>query len=152
MLIDQRALSGGLYPFRRSKWALTMLLSAISHYERLLDEHPWMRSGFHWTVVRTGAVPPSIEEIGERLSSSAEAGVEEKVDVASGADLYLPHTVVSVDRQRKGYFLFQSQEGAIDDPAVLRELSERDGPAWSIASILHKHKYTYAADGEIRWT
>ncbi|MBB6344509.1 hypothetical protein FHU36_001018 [Nonomuraea muscovyensis] len=131
---------------------MTMPLQAISHYERLLNEHPWMRDGFHWTVVRTSAAPPSIEEIGERLSSSAEAGVEEEVDVASGADLYLPRTVVSVDRQEGGYFLFQSQDGGIDDPAVLCELSERDGPVWSITSILHKHKYTYVTDGEIRWT
>ncbi|MEU6718967.1 hypothetical protein ABZ897_46525 [Nonomuraea sp. NPDC046802] len=131
---------------------MTMPLQAISHYERLFDEHPWMRDGFHWTVVRTATPPPSIQEIGTSLSSSAEAGVEEEVDVASGADLYLPHTVVSVDRQREGYFLFQYQDGSIDDPALLRELSESDGPVWSVASILYKHKYTYAVDGEIRWT
>ncbi|WP_157549589.1 hypothetical protein [Nonomuraea candida] len=122
----------------------------INHYERLLDEHVWMQTGFHWTVVRTGALPPSIEEIGARLSRSAEAGIEEEVDVASGTDLFIPRSVVSVDRQKEGYFLFQNHDGGVDEPPVLRELSEEGERVWSITSILYKHQLTYAVDGEIR--
>ncbi|MFG6195119.1 hypothetical protein [Nonomuraea sp. JJY05] len=129
-----------------------MSLQVINHYERLLDEHAWMQDGFHWTVARTGTLPPSVEEIGARLSRSAEASIEEEVNVASGADLFIPRSVASVDRQKEGYFLFQSQEGGVDEPSVLRELSEKDERVWSITSILYKHKLTYAIDGEIRLT
>ncbi|WP_327589045.1 hypothetical protein OHA25_20050 [Nonomuraea sp. NBC_00507] len=127
-----------------------MSLQVINHYERLLDEHAWMQDGFHWTVARTGTLPPSIEEIGARLSRSAEAGVEEEVDVAAGADHFIPRSAVSVDRQKEGYFLFQNQDCGVDEPAVLQELSEKDERAWSLTSILYKHKFTYAVDGEIR--
>jgi hypothetical protein len=63
-----------------------------------------------------------------------------------------PRSVASIDRQKEGYFLFQSQEGGVDEPSVLRELSEKDERVWSITSILYKHKLTYAVDGEIRLT
>jgi hypothetical protein len=129
-----------------------MPLQAVSYYERLLDEHQWLRSGFHWTVVNTGPPSPLITEIGAKLSRSTSPGIEQEVNVAVGADLFPKRSVVSVDRQREGYFLFQAVEGEIDDPGVLRKLTEQDGRAWSIASIMYGHKLTYAVDGEIRLT